>query len=40
MDNTYYLSGEKCLFAPPEDYDLKKDDNETRRTGRKIDIVW
>nr|CAG8438067.1 4031_t:CDS:2 [Entrophospora candida] len=31
IDNTYYLT---------EDYNLKKDDNETRSTGRKIDIVW
>jgi hypothetical protein len=34
------LSGEISLFASAEDYDLTKDDEEDRSSGRKIDIVW
>lgn len=32
--------GEISLFASAEDYDLTKDDEEDRSSGRKIDIVW
>ncbi|CAG8565581.1 5456_t:CDS:1, partial [Paraglomus occultum] len=28
------------LFASAEDYDLTKNDEEDRSSGRKIDIVW
>ncbi|CAG8667612.1 14957_t:CDS:2, partial [Acaulospora morrowiae] len=32
--------GEISLFASAEDYDLTKNDEEDRSSGRKIDIVW
>jgi len=34
------LSGEISLFASAEDYDLTKNDEEDRSSGRKIDVVW